>query len=626
MDDLKHLAYDTYRFAVAFAETIAKHPAMVAQVALPFAPLMSKLYQLFHDHCKLPTVMGGYQQKWPSLLRTCTLSTSNSHILSVAFSPDMSNIVAAYKCPSETSSRSDYMVQCWETFSGAEVFPSVKLEFAFVTKFSPDGTQIWIASRHGSVYVLDTVTGDQLFELPQYIWMKDYSQLNSSYWWKTHSRPTGSAGLSSTHSSFGLHPEGESSMLQSSSQAASPEWEIAGSNICSASLSSNGRWAIFGNTSGQLCVINRHARKLAYDFWSTGTPYTIVFSPDNKMFATGWSDGHINILQTDTGKTLHTLDSHTVMQLPTLAFSPGGDKLYLISLYGSVEIWNFTTTGHHDSRSSITTGDENILGEVFSAWVPGNYFLTMTKDLGHGNIQGGAPKALSEDRRTLAVGVEDAIQIWDVAGYVRNDINSFFSQHHFRSNVAFSPSGLIVRSAGSDTRFWSSVTGRLLPYSHSHSISANFIAQIDAGVSEDEEIRRKIQVNKERFHDAPDTLMTPSGDIISLENPARLLEVERRWEARIKMSTSENLTWRRSDSRIIYHHPESISNEDGTVKYKGDGQEIWRPPLEFGSFSCDIRPNFIALALGLNKELPRNGRVVIVHIPESLIVCNTQPA
>ncbi|KAF4568473.1 POC1 centriolar protein A [Pleurotus pulmonarius] len=44
MGDLKALAYDAYRFTSFFAATIAEHPAMITQVALPFVPLETQLH------------------------------------------------------------------------------------------------------------------------------------------------------------------------------------------------------------------------------------------------------------------------------------------------------------------------------------------------------------------------------------------------------------------------------------------------------------------------------------------------------------------------------------------------------------------------------------------------------
>ncbi|KAF4566582.1 hypothetical protein EYR36_012013 [Pleurotus pulmonarius] len=603
MDDLKSLAYDTYRFAVSFTETIAKHPAMVAQVALPFAPLMSKLYQLFHNPDELPTVMGGYQRNWPSLLRTFTPSMHIDYVLSVTFSPDMSNIAAVYRPWNKQGN--NCVVQCWEMFSGIEAFPGIELQFASITQFSADGTQIWIASEDGSLYVLDAVTGDQLSKLPWDIWMK------------VSPRPT----------------------------------------FCRASLSSDGQWAIFGNSSGQLYVIDRKERKLAYDIldicsrlehdWTrrlTMLP-SIVFSLDDKMFAAGSGDGNIYVWQTNTGNKLHTLEGHEEEPV-ALAFSSEGGKLYSISDDGNVRIWSFTTTGHR-SESSITIGGmpwrecvktlsadghiasacKGVSEEPIRIWD-----ATTGEEVGpvleHSSFRMTA-MSFSRDERTLVSG-DDHIRTWNVSGFGRiNDVNSYSLYRLGCNEVAFSPSGLIVRSTGfGEVKFWSSVTGRQLSLGMEPSYcneSINFIARIDVGASENKEVRRKIQVNKEKFHDAPDTIMTPFGEIVSFENPqfhSELSEVERGWEAKIKVSNPENLTWTQSDSRIIYSHPKSVSNKVGAVRYD---QEIWRPPLEFEEFCCDLRPNFIALVLNTDRKPIKIGRIIIVHIPESLVVRNTQP-
>ncbi|KDQ23720.1 hypothetical protein PLEOSDRAFT_1048199, partial [Pleurotus ostreatus PC15] len=148
VDDTRVLAYDAYRFATFFADTIAEHPAMVTQVALPFAPLESTIYQLFHDHRELPTVMGGYEQKWsPSdLVRMFN---------SIAFSPDGKVFAAG---------SGDGNLYIWRTETGEKLFGPLEGHNAEVILviFSPEGNELYSASEDGNVRIWDVRTGEEI--------------------------------------------------------------------------------------------------------------------------------------------------------------------------------------------------------------------------------------------------------------------------------------------------------------------------------------------------------------------------------------------------------------------------------------------------------------------------------
>ncbi|KAF4568456.1 POC1 centriolar protein A [Pleurotus pulmonarius] len=555
VDDMTSLAYDAYRFATFFAETIAEHPALIRQVALPFVPLESKLYQLFHDHRELPTIMGGYQQKWsPSLRVFPILDTS---VICVSFSPDMTKVVstgARFDNDAPINGDENNCVRCWDVATGTEAMPSVELEYTSVAQFSSDGAQVWVATGQGTIYVLDSGTGDRISTLTWDRWLKRPEDENSPSTSRSpspslRSRRSSDAGSclgsapisrapsrppSSMHHTLSLdsiprpHSPGTdgSDSAQSSPRATSlpmdptdpgdlaSDFDIEG-GFTRAAFSSDGKWVIFGDDSGELYVIDREARKQTYSTLNDCSRLewrevvrmfpSIVFSPDNAIFAAGAGDGKIYIWQTESGERLHELEGHTE-EIILLAFSP----------------------------------------------------------------------------------------------------------------QVFSPSGLIVRSSRpNETKFWSSVTGRELkmdPYDK----SAAFIGGAAEDDENDEELASKIKEHKEKYSDAPDTLITASGDIVTLVDSlpdSQLSVLEKEWQAAIEGSNPRDLTWEYKDSRIIYHHPKTIIDDDDVIKYETDGQEIWRLPLEFRHRSNDIRPNFITFGIW-------NGRVFVMHLPQKLVTRN----
>ncbi|KAF7421161.1 POC1 centriolar protein A [Pleurotus ostreatus] len=687
MDDMTSLAYDAYRFATFFAETIAEHPALITQVALPFVPLESKLYQLFHDHRELPTVMGGYQQKWsPSLRVFPILDTS---VICVSFSPDMTKVVstgARFDDDAPINGDENNCVRCWDVATGTEAMPSVELEYTSIAQFSSDGAQVWVATGQGSVYVLDAGTGDRLSTLIWNQWLKKPehspdvsrspspslrswrssdagSNLGSAPRSRAPSRPPSSmhhtmsldTGIPQSHGLEQSEANAETSdsdSAQSSPRATSlpmdptdpgdvaSDLNVEG-GFTRAAFSNDGKWVIFGDDSGELYVIDREARKQTYDTlddcsrleWREVVRMfpSIVFSPDNEVFAAGAGDGKIHIWRTESGEKFLELEGHT-KEIILLAFSPEGDKLYSASEDGNVRTWDPV---YGDAVGSVTIDIRGITKFQPMAFSPDGRMASTSTDgtiqiwdastgeevgpVLQGHFNAVSSMTFSQDGSKLVSGAfKNNIQTWDVSG--KDELTRFSRHDRPPHKVIFSPSGLIVRSSRpNETKFWSSVTGRELkmdPYD----MSATFIKDIAEDDENDEELASKIKEYKEKYSDAPDTLVTSSGDIVTLVDSlpdSELSGLEKEWQAAIEGSNPRDLTWKYTDSRIVYHHPKTIidDDDDGVVKYETDGQEIWRLPLEFRHRSNDIRPNFITFGIW-------NGRVFVMHLPQKLVTRN----
>lgn len=74
-----------------------------------------------------------------------------------------------------------------------------------------------------------------------------------------------------------------------------------------------------------------------------GSVWTLVFSPDGKMLASGSSDKNIRLWETETWKYKVTLSGHDA-HIRTLAFSPDGETLASESYDGTIRFWD-TQTG-----------------------------------------------------------------------------------------------------------------------------------------------------------------------------------------------------------------------------------------------------------------------------------------
>ncbi|KAL0958490.1 hypothetical protein HGRIS_000629 [Hohenbuehelia grisea] len=194
--DLYELTNDASRFAGFFTDSIAHHPGLISLTLVPFAPVESKLYQLYHDEETLPTVLGGYQKEWSPSLRIFPSQQLDSITISLAFSPDESKIVACGTLPEAAESDDDGAVingfkidisrpseapgtvklssgtvRVWDVMTGLEAIPSIPVTAIAFVRFSPDGSEIWVADTHGSYMVFGAGTGLLRMKIKPSQWM-----------------------------------------------------------------------------------------------------------------------------------------------------------------------------------------------------------------------------------------------------------------------------------------------------------------------------------------------------------------------------------------------------------------------------------------------------------------------
>lgn len=161
-------------------------------------------------------------------------------------------------------------------------------------------------------------------------------------------------------------------------------------------------------------IATLNARK---DGFGAGELYTVAFSPDGKLLATG---GRLRLWDVASRAIIATLSGHVVNQA---VFSPDGAILATAGQDGTARLWDVAARSH---RATLTGHDHAVEGAAFSP-----------------------------DGRVLATAGSDAtVRLWDVAA--RAGTATLKGHTHYVRSVAFSPDGRTLATASVDgtTRLW----------------------------------------------------------------------------------------------------------------------------------------------------------------------------
>jgi serine/threonine protein kinase len=172
--------------------------------------------------------------------------------------------------------------------------------------------------------------------------------------------------------------------------------------------------------------------------------FTVAFSPDGEMLASGSFDNTIKLWEIKTGNLIKTLEGHTYW-VNSVAFSPDGEILASGSWDWTIKLWDIKTgkllktlKGHTDAVNSV---------------------------------------AFSPDGDILASGSEDnTIKLWEIK--TGNLIKTLEGHTDAVNSVAFSPDGDILASGSWDwtIKLWDIKTGKLIKTLEGHQESVAFVA------------------------------------------------------------------------------------------------------------------------------------------------------
>ena len=160
----------------------------------------------------------------------------------------------------------------------------------------------------------------------------------------------------------------------------------------------------------------------------TDSVWSVAFSPNGKMLASGSWDQTVRLWNVNTGRLLHTLTGHT-SDVPSVVFSHDGKTLVSGSWDGTIRLWN-PRNGKH--KRTLT-----------------------------GHVGGVASVVFSPDGQTLASGGEDqTIRLWDTKTWKLK--RTLTGHTHTVDIIAFSPDGQSIASGSRDTtiRLWNPNNGK----------------------------------------------------------------------------------------------------------------------------------------------------------------------
>ena len=204
---------------------------------------------------------------------------------------------------------------------------------------------------------------------------------------------------------------------------------------------------------------------------------SVSFSPDGTTIASGAGDNNVHLWDVATGEHITTLHGHT-NEVLSVSFSPDGSTLASGSYDNTVKLWNVgagktisTLVDHTDGVPSVLFApDGKILASrswdnTVRLWdaVTGTSLATLPHSHSVSSV------SFSPDGTTLASGADDNnVRLWAVA--TGELIDTFKGHARAVSSVSFSPDGKILASGSFDktVRLWRADEGKAIATLQGH--------------------------------------------------------------------------------------------------------------------------------------------------------------
>ncbi len=310
--------------------------------------------------------------------------------------------------------------------------------------YSPDGSQIVIASRDQTLRICNAATGQELVSLVGHTnWVvgcafsPDGSRVVSASW-------------DCTLRIWDVHSGAEVACLRGHSRRVNAvAYSNDGRRIASASWDCSIRiWD--ANSANELRKLSGHTKPVN----------AVAFSPDDTMLVSGSWDCTIKIWDVEEGNEIRTLSGHT-KSVRSVQFSPTGNQVVSTSVDTTVKVWDART-----GQLSATLSGHSKPVNTCAFSTDGKHLVSASDDLtvkvwdALGGREIGKLAAsgslsvissdLSPDQKRIVAALSDcSIGIWDVFG---GELIVTMQECHTRTVNAccFSPDGKMVISCSDD--------------------------------------------------------------------------------------------------------------------------------------------------------------------------------
>lgn len=249
--------------------------------------------------------------------------------------------------------------------------------------------------------------------------------------------------------------------------------------IFSVAFSPNGKLLATGDTNGEIRLYEvANSQQLMACKGHTGWVWSVTFSPDGQVLASGSNDQTIKLWDTSTGQCLKTLEGHSG-GVRSVSFSPDNQVLASGSDDQTVKLWNISTgkcfKTLQENGCSVWSVAFSPKGDVLASgnddykvrlWDINSNSCIHTLE---GHTQWVYSVTFSPDGNTLASASHDqTVKLWDIS--TGKCIKTLQGHTDLVHSVTFSVDGSALVSCGEDqtVKVWDFVTGQCLKTLQGH--------------------------------------------------------------------------------------------------------------------------------------------------------------